>query len=143
MFHAARVSTSSKICVLRRFPYLLFRRETYPQTFPPSSCQYVSTIHEKNTACYRPLKNRHFVGVCTEKMMDRQYGENSARNIHSNCNQMGAYVEYSSNQSKKIIPYRPFHRAIDETLKITEQCWPFLYLNFNRVLQFSFNSPGF
>ena len=30
---------------------------------------------------YRPLKNRHFVGVCTEKMMDHQYGENGARNI--------------------------------------------------------------
>ena len=35
---------------------------------------------------------------------------------------------------KKIIPYR---RAIDETLKIPEKCWPFLYLNFTRVLQFS------
>ena len=26
-----------------------------------------------------------------------------------------------------------FHRAIDETLKIPEKCWPFLYLNFTRV----------
>ena len=32
---------------LRRFPYLLFWRETCPQTFPLSSCQYVSTILEK------------------------------------------------------------------------------------------------
>ena len=69
--------------------------------------------------------------------MDRQYRENSARNIYSNYNQMRTYVECSPNQSKKIIPYRPFHRAIDETLKFPEQCWPFLYLNFNRVLQFS------
>ena len=54
----------------------------------------------KKTACYRPLKNRHFVGVCTEKMMDRKYRENSARNIYSNYNQMRAYVECSPNQSK-------------------------------------------
>ena len=61
--------------------------------------------------------------------MDRQYRENSARNTYSNYNQMRAYVECSPNQSKKI-PYRPFHRAIDETLRVPEQCWPFLYLNF-------------
>ena len=55
---------------LRRFPYLLFWRETYPQTFPPeflSICEYNSW---KKPACYRPLKNRHFVRVCTEKMID-------------------------------------------------------------------------
>ena len=52
--------------------------------------------------------------------MDHQYRENGARNIYSNYNQMRAYVEYSPNQSKKIIPYRPFHRAIDETLRIPE-----------------------
>ena len=46
------------------------------------------------------LKNRHFVRVCTEKMMDRQYRENGARNIYSNYNQMRAYVECSPNQSK-------------------------------------------
>ena len=40
---------------------------------------------------------------------------------------------------QKIIPYRPFHRAVDETLRIPEQCWAFLYLNFTRVLQFSSN----
>ena len=49
------------------------------------SCEYVSTIPEKKTACYRPLKNRHFVMVCTEKMMDYQY---SPRNIYSNYNQI-------------------------------------------------------
>ena len=30
---------------------------------------------------------------------------------------------------KKIMPYRPFHQAINETLKIPEKCWPFLYLD--------------
>ena len=40
------------------------------------------------------------------------------RETYSNYKQMRAYVECSPNQPKKIIPYRPFHRAIDETLKI-------------------------
>ena len=75
----------------------------------------------------------------------------TAREIHIQT----IYVECSPNQFKKlcslmlnalqinykIIPYRPFHQAIDETLRIPEQCWPFLYLNFTRVLQFSSNSP--
>ena len=69
--------------------------------------------------------------------MDHKYGENGERNIYSNYNQMRAYVECSPNQPKKIIPFRPFHRAIDETLKIPEKCWPFLYQNFTRILQFS------
>ena len=64
--------------------------------------------------------------------MDHQYGENGARNIYSNYNQMRAYVECSPNQSK-IIPLRPFHRAIEETLKIPEKCWQLLYQNFTRV----------
>ena len=72
--------------------------------------------------------------------MDHQYGESGARNIYSNNNQMRAYVE-ALQINQKIIPYRPFHRAIDETLKIPEKCWPFLYLNFTRVLQFSSTSP--
>ena len=46
----------------------------------------------KRTACYRPLKNRHFVGFCTEKMMDRQYRESDARKIYSNYNQMRAML---------------------------------------------------
>ena len=67
---------------------------------PLNSCQYVSTFPKK-IACYRPFKNGHFVRVCTEKMMDHQYGENGARNIYSNYNQMRAYVERSPSQSKK------------------------------------------
>ena len=55
-----------------------------------------------------------------EKMMDHQYRENDAINIYSNYNQMRAYVECFTNQSKKIISYGPFHRAIDETLRIPE-----------------------
>ena len=66
-----------------------------------SSCQYVSTIPGKKTACYRPFKNEHFLEVCTEKMMDHQYRENGAKNIYSNYNQMRAYVECSPNQFKK------------------------------------------
>ena len=61
--------------------------------------------------------------------MEHQYSKNGERNIYSNYNQMRAYVECSLNQSKKIMPYRPFRRAIDETLKIPEKCWPFLHLN--------------
>ena len=57
---------------------------------------------KKKTACYRPFKNEHFVGVCTEKMMDHQNRENCARNIYSNCNQMRANVECSPNQFKKL-----------------------------------------
>ena len=48
------------------------------------------------------FENRHFVGVCTEKMMDHQYRENGPRNIYSNYNQMGTFVECSPNQSKKL-----------------------------------------
>ena len=59
------------------------------------SCQDVSTIPEKNC---RPLKNGHFIGVFTERMMDYQYGENGARNMYSDYNQMRAYVECSPNQ---------------------------------------------
>ena len=47
--------------------------------------------------------------------MDHQYRENGARNMYSNYNQMRAYVECSPNKSKKFTPYRPFHRANDET----------------------------
>ena len=37
-----------------------------------------------------------------------------------------------SKSIKKIMPYLPFHRAIDETLKSPEKCWPFLCLNLQR-----------
>ena len=73
-----------------------------------SSCQYVSTIPGKKNACYRPLKNRHFLGVCTEKTMDRQHRENGARNIHPNYNQMRAYVESWSIEVTEIRPSRFF-----------------------------------
>ena len=72
----------------------------------------------KKTACYRPLKNRHFVGVCMEKMMDRQYRENSARNMYSNYNQMRAYDECSPNQSKKIY-------LIDLSIEQSTKLWKF------------------
>ena len=65
--------------------------------------------------------------------MDHKYGENGARNTSSNYNQMRAYFKCSPNQSEKIIPYQPFHRAIDETLRIPEKCWPFLCQKFTRV----------
>ena len=80
--------TSVSYLNLRRFPNLLFWRETYPQTFSPeflSICEYNSWT---KTACYRSLKNWHFVKVCTEKMMDHQYRENGERNIYSNYNQI-------------------------------------------------------
>ena len=60
----------------------------------PLSCQYVSTIPEKNCM----LKNGHFIRVCTERMMDHQCGENGERNIYSNYNQMRANVECFPNQ---------------------------------------------
>ena len=82
--------------------YLLFWRETYSQTFSAEFLSYLSKIPEEKTACHRPLKNQHFVGVCTDKMMDRRLRETSAINIYSNCNQMRPYVECSPNQSKKL-----------------------------------------
>ena len=119
----------------------ILMKNIYSNSFPLSSCQYVSAIPEK-TACYRPFKNGHFVRVCAEKTMDHQYKENGARNIYSIYNQIRAYVECSPNQSKNIIPYLPLHPAIDETLKILEKCLPFLYLNSTRaVLQLSSTSP--
>ena len=63
-----------------------------------SSCYYVSTIPEKITASYRRFKNRHYVTVSKEKMMDRQRKENGPRNTYSNYNQMKAYVNCSPNQ---------------------------------------------
>ena len=47
---------------------------------------------------HRSLKNGH---ILTERMMDHQYGENGARNIYSNYNQMKAYVECSPNLPKR------------------------------------------
>ena len=50
------------------------------------------------------------------------------------CAQTIIRSEVMLNALKKIIPYRPFHRAIDETLKIPEKCWRFLYLKVTRAL---------
>ena len=46
------------------------------------------------------LPTFHFVRVCMEKMIDRQYRENDARNIYLNYDLMRACVECSPNQSK-------------------------------------------
>ena len=97
---------------------MLFWRETYPQTFPPeflSICEYNSW---KEAKCYRPLKNRHFVKVCTEKMMGCQYRENGARNIFSNCNHIRAYAERSPDQYKKLYP-------IDLSIEQLTKFWRF------------------
>ena len=74
-------------------------------------------IH-KNTACYRPFKNGHFIRVRTERMMNDQYGENGARNVYSNYNQMRAYVVCSLNQSKKWY-------FIDLSIKQSAKLWRF------------------
>ena len=73
--------------------------------------------------------------------MDHQYRENGVRNMYSNYDQMRAYVECSPHQSKKLYLIDLSIGAIDETLKIPEKCWPFLYLKFTRVLQFSSTNP--
>ena len=94
---------------LRRFPYLLFWREIYPQTFCPeflSICEYNSW---KKTACHRPLKNQHF---------DRKYMENDTRNIYSNYNRIRAYAECSPNQSKKLY-------LIDISIEQLTKLWGF------------------
>ena len=44
------------------------------------------------------FQNGHFIRVCTERMLDHQYGENGATNIYSNYNEMRASVERSPNQ---------------------------------------------
>ena len=50
------------------------------------------------SVCEDNSKNRHFVGVCLEKMMDHQYKKNGARNIYANYDQMRTYVECSPEQ---------------------------------------------
>ena len=64
----------------------------------PNSCQYSSTIPEKNLHVTNLSKTDIFVGVRLEKMMDHQYEENGAKNVYSNYNQMRAYVECSPNK---------------------------------------------
>ena len=72
----------------------------------------------EKTACCRLLKHRHFVRVCTEKIMDYPYRENGARNIYSNYNQIRAYIECSPNQSKKLY-------LIDLSIEQSTKLWGF------------------
>ena len=121
----------------KEVPLLAILTRNILKPFPLSSRQYVSTVPEKN--CMLPTFQS--VRVSMEKMIDHQYRENGAGNTYSNYNQMKAYVDCSPNQPKKTITYRPFHPAIDKTLKFPEKYWPFLYLKFTRVLQFSSTIP--
>ena len=57
-----------------------------------------------------------------ERMIDLQYGENGTRNIHSNYDYDESLCQMFSISIKIIMPYQPFHRAIDETLKSPEKC---------------------
>ena len=116
----------------------IFTRNMSSNFFPLSSLSIYEYNSWKKTACYRPFKNGHFVRVCKEKMMDHQakwetYIKTVIRwELTLNTLQI----------NQKIISYRPFHRVIDETLKILEKCLPLLYLNFTRVLQFSSRSAS-
>ena len=60
-------------------------------------------LMKKKTACYRPFKNRHFVRVCTEKMMEHQckVSRKDVRNTCSKYSQVKAYVDCSPDQSRK------------------------------------------
>ena len=72
--------------------------------------------------------------------MDHQYGENGARNIYSNYNQMRAYVECSPNQpssnrrnfedSRKVlvVSVSEFYESIAVQLTFI-RCLPLLYVN--------------
>ena len=106
------------LLLLRRFPNLLFWRETYPQTFSSEFlliCEYNSW---KKPASYRPFKNGRFVRVCMENMMDHQYGENGARYIYSNYKQMRDYLECSPNQPKQLY-------LIDFSIEQSTKLWRF------------------
>ena len=104
---------------LKKVPlFAIFWRKTYPQTFSPEFLSISEYKSWKKTACYRPLKNRHFVRVCMEKMVDHQYRENGARNTYSNHNQMRAYVECFSNQPKKLY-------LIDLSIEQSTKLWGF------------------
>ena len=103
---------------LKEVPLLAILTRNISSNFSPeflSLCEYNSW---KKTACYRPLKNRHFVRVCTENMMDHQYRENGSRNIFSDYNQMRAYVECSPNQSKQLY-------LIDLSIEQSTKLWGF------------------
>ena len=89
-------------CLFKEVPLLAILTRDISSNFPLSSCQYVSTIPEKNCMLPTSLKNRHFVGVCTEKMINHQYREHGSRNTYSSYNQMTVFVKCSLDQSKKL-----------------------------------------
>ena len=51
------VGNQLNLTALKEVPLLTILTSNISSNFPLSSCQYVSTIPEKKTACYRPLKN--------------------------------------------------------------------------------------
>ena len=103
----------------------------------------MSTIPRNNYMLPTFQKRTLFKGLYGENDRPSIYTENGARNIYSSYNQMRGelMLKLSIRINKKVIAYRSFHQAIDETLKILKKCCPRLYLNFTRVLQFSSTSP--
>ena len=96
----------------------------------------------KKTACYRPLKNRHFIRVCTERMMDHQYGENGGRNMYSNYNQMRAYVKCSPNQSKILCLIDLYIEQSTKLWRVLKSAGRFcVWIYQSIILQFSSISP--
>ena len=93
---------SAVINTIKEIPLLAILTRNISSNFFPWVLVNMWVQFLKKTACYRCFKNLHFIRVCTERMVDHQYGENGARNIYSNNNQMRAYVECSPNQSKKL-----------------------------------------
>ena len=93
--------------LLKEVPLFAILTRNISSNFSPLVLVNMLVQFLKKAASYRPFKNIHFARVCKEKMMDHQYRENGARNH----NQMRAYVECFSNQSKKIISYWSFHRS--------------------------------
>ena len=72
--------------------------------------------------------------------MDHQYGENGARNIGSNYNQIRAYVERSSNQPKSYI-LSTFPSSNRRNFEDSGKVLAVSVSDFTRVLQFSSTSP--
>ena len=132
---------------LRRFPYFLIWRETYPKTFSPeflSICEYNSPPPQKKKTNLH-VTDLWKTGILYRFVRREWWTINMGKTAKETYIQTIIICEFLLNAlqiNQKIIPFRPFHRAIDETLKIAEKCWPFMYQNFNRLLQFSFVSLG-
>ena len=103
---------------LKEVPLLAILTRNISSNFFPWGLVNMWVQFLKKAACYRPLKNRHFVRVCTEKTMDHQYRKNGARNIYSSYNQMRAYVDCSPSQSKKLY-------LIDFSIEQSTKLWGF------------------